>query len=140
MIHKKGTCKTFGIRGWFDRNGIANIISLMELAKTCKVTMDTSDSFKGFKVTTAEGKEILFTPCEYGPGGLYKAFYKVDEVTGKLTFSNKLKPSLPAYSFTTVAKRMEKYTKHEIEEATIAKKYYDRLTLSPTALAQPHSD
>jgi len=50
---------------WFCPDGIANILSLANVAKTMEVKFDSSNGNQ-FEVTKADGKKRIFTQSEHG--------------------------------------------------------------------------
>jgi hypothetical protein len=60
----KGTVPGYG-EVWFCPSGIANILSLANVAKTREVTFDSSNGNQ-FEVTKADGKKRIFKQSEHG--------------------------------------------------------------------------
>jgi hypothetical protein len=60
----KGTVPGYG-QVWFCPGGIANILSLANVAKTMEVTFDSSNGNQ-FEVTKADGKKRIFRQSEHG--------------------------------------------------------------------------
>ncbi len=60
----KGTVPGYG-QVWFCPDGIANILSLANVAKTMEVKFDSSNGNQ-FEVTKADGKKRIFTQSEHG--------------------------------------------------------------------------
>ncbi len=60
----KGTVPGYGLV-WFCPDGIANILSLANVAKTMDVKFDSSNGNQ-FEVTKADGKKRIFTQSEHG--------------------------------------------------------------------------
>jgi hypothetical protein len=60
----KGTVPGYGLV-WFCPDGIANILSLANVAKTMNVKFDSSNGNQ-FEVTKADGKKRIFTQSEHG--------------------------------------------------------------------------
>jgi hypothetical protein len=60
----RGTVPGYG-EVWFCPGGIANILSLANVAKTMEVTFDSSNGNQ-FEVTKADGKKRIFTQSDQG--------------------------------------------------------------------------
>jgi hypothetical protein len=61
----RGTVPGYGEVSWFCPGGIANILSLANVAKTMEVTFDSSN-VNQFEVTKADGKKRIFKQSEHG--------------------------------------------------------------------------
>ena len=60
----RGTVPGYG-KVWFCPGGIANILSLANVAKTMEVTFDSSNGNQ-FEVTKTDGKKRIFKQSEHG--------------------------------------------------------------------------
>jgi hypothetical protein len=111
-----GTLKNFG-EVWFNRESLANILSMAAVRKICRITMDTSVE-AAMHVHRKDGTIMKFKEYQ---SGLY--YYD----TGNSN-SNTINKSVDAYLFlNTVANNKAKYTRREIEGADEARALYRKL-------------
>jgi len=97
---------------WYNAKSIANILSLADVRKVCRVTMDTS-SEPAMLVHRLDGSVMRF---EEHPSGLY--VFK----------SNTTKDSVVGYSMlSTVAQQKKMFSRREIAAADIARALYRKL-------------
>ena len=102
-----GTLKNFG-PVWFNPNSLANILSLSEVPKQCRVTMD-SHAENTLIIHKRDGSMMKFKNYKNG-------LYYYDATT------NNSKPSVTSYSFlSTVRDNKTNFTRREIEEAERAR-------------------
>jgi hypothetical protein len=109
-----GTVKNFG-DVWFNTNSLANILSMANVRKVCRITMDTSLE-AAMTVHRQDGSHMKFT--EY-KSGLY--YFDTATVT-KLT-----SPSQDYLFLNTVATNKGAYTRREIEGADRAQALYKKI-------------
>jgi hypothetical protein len=109
-----GTVKNFG-DVWFNTNSLANILSMAEVRKVCRITMDTSLE-AAMHVHRKDGSLMKFQ--EYRSG-----LYFFDTLVKKNTSTNE-----QDYLFlNTVAGNKGKYTQHEIQGADKARALYKKI-------------
>ena len=110
------TVRNFG-DVWFNPNAIANIISLAQVRKVCRITMDT-DVEAALLVHRKDGSIMKFIECE-------RELYYFDCAQNN-NFSIKSKASVNNYSFvvTTVEGNKTNFTHRELKGAEKARKAY----------------
>jgi Zinc knuckle len=108
--HLIGDLPGFG-QVWYNTKSLANILSLAEVRKICRVTMDTSKAAE-IVVYKHNGEKIKFV--ESG-NGLY--YYDTDMPKARNTSSE--------YSFvSSVVENKTKYTNRQVTDADLAKRVY----------------
>ena len=96
---------------WYNRESIANILSLAEVRKVCRVTMDTTTEPAMF-VHRLDGSLMKFVEH---PSGLY-------------VFSNNNSASTTAYTMvSTVAEHKRMFSRRQLEDADRARDLYRKL-------------
>jgi hypothetical protein len=97
---------------WYNRESMANILSLAEVRKVCRVTMDSSDEPAMF-VHRLDGSTMKFR--EHASGlYVYKCNATNDNITGYTMVS-------------TVAKQKKLFSRREVKSADIARDLYRKL-------------
>ena len=105
-LTQKGYLGSYPETVWFNPHGIANIMSLDNVAKYFRITMDT-DSEKSMLLHKDDGHTMRFTPSGKG---LYH--HNLSSEDGGL------------WSFiTTVSDRADKYTHRAIQRARVARRF-----------------
>lgn len=113
LSNMKGDVIYFG-PVWYNEHSLANILSLSQLRKCCRVTMDT-DKEAAIVVHRKDGSTMKF--LEYTTG-LY--FYDTAQNN-----SNHSKSNVNNYCFVnTVANNKTMFTKRQIKNADLARKLY----------------
>jgi Reverse transcriptase (RNA-dependent DNA polymerase) len=108
--HMVGDLPGFG-QVWYNENSLANILSLAEVRKVCRVTMDTSKAAE-IIVYKHNGDTVTFS--ESGKG-----LYYYD------TAATKVSTASSDYSFvSSVATNKAKYTRRQVDAADLAKRVY----------------
>jgi hypothetical protein len=108
----KGVFKNLG-PVWFNCDSIANILSLAEVCKVCRVTMDTEFE-PAMCVHRRDGSLMRFTEH---PTGLY--------VFDSASPSNSTNTTVSAYTFlSTVTENKKLFTRREIDNADAARTLY----------------
>ena len=111
-----GDLRNFGVV-WYNKESLANILSLAQVRKNFRVTMDT-DKEPAMVVHRKDGSKIKFT--EYS-SGLY--YYEVPKKK-----KDKLDIELDDYCFvTTVTQNKKMFTRREIEAADRARDLYAKI-------------
>jgi hypothetical protein len=101
---------------WFNRNSIANILSLADVRKVCRVTLDTMVD-PVMRVHRRDGSIMEFTEHETG-------LYVFDSASSDNSNSNQFS----AYTLvSTVANNKKMFTKREIENADAARALYRKI-------------
>ncbi len=109
-----GHVKNFG-HVWFNPDSLANILSMAEVRKVCRITMDTSVE-PAMSVHRRDGSIMKFN--EYKSG-----LYYFD--TAAPTSPNYTSFDVNVYSFLhTVEQNKQAYTRREIEGADRARELY----------------
>ncbi|KAI2512761.1 Reverse transcriptase (RNA-dependent DNA polymerase) [Fragilaria crotonensis] len=97
---------------WFNKQSIANILSLAEVRKVCRVTMDTSDE-PALHVHRLDGSVMKFVEH---PSGLY--VYKSNDTSDRVT----------GYTMVnTVAKQKKLFSRREVRAADQARDLYRKI-------------
>jgi GMP synthase PP-ATPase subunit len=97
---------------WYNEDSLANILSLAELRKICRVTMDTSKAAE-IVVYKHNGDKLK---CIESGNGLY--YYDTEQSKARTTSSD--------YSFvSSVVDNKAKYTTQQVSGADLAKRIYD---------------
>ncbi|KAI2508903.1 Reverse transcriptase (RNA-dependent DNA polymerase) [Fragilaria crotonensis] len=97
---------------WFNKNSIANILSLAEVRKVCRVTMDTA-SEPALHVHRLDGSVMKFVEH---PSGLY--VYKSNDTSDRVT----------GYTMVnTVAKQRKLFSRREVKAADEACELYRKI-------------
>ena len=100
---------------WYNRNSIANILSLAEVRKVCRVTMDTSDE-PALVVHRVDGTTMKF--AEH-PSGLY--IYQRNPTNVPVT-------GYSSYTMvSTVAEQKRLFSRREIKSADVARALYRKI-------------
>jgi hypothetical protein len=108
--HLVGDLPGFG-QVWYNEKSLANILSLAEVRKICRVTMDTSEAAE-LVVYKHNGDKLRF--IESG-NGLY--YYDTAQSKARNTSSD--------YSFvSSVVENKTKYTNRQVNDADLAKRVY----------------
>ena len=104
-VNKNGLLGDYPERVWFNPQGIANILSLDNVSKHYRVTMDTNKS-NSIVLHRKDGSLIHFTPCSKG---LYR-------------YALQHKETLNAFwsIISTVAENAKQYTKRQYKNAVLA--------------------
>lgn len=105
-LTKQGKMGNYPAPVWFHPRGIANIMSMADIAKHYRLTMDTKEQ-NCIKLHRPDGTAVAFTPTD---NGLYK--YEMQKGETAQGFWNFLE---------TVADRSKPYTKREIKQAKEAR-------------------
>jgi hypothetical protein len=117
VTRQEATVRNFG-RVWFNPRSIANILSLADVRKICRITMDTSAE-PAFSVHRSDGSLMKFKETE---NGLY--VHDTADPAG----SNSISPPVVDYSLlATVAAHKAEFTRREIEGADRARELYHKL-------------
>lgn len=110
---QQGTLAGFG-KVWYNPASVANILSLAEVRRVRRVTMDSAVD-PAFVVHREDGTSTVFAEHESG-------LYLHDVLAAP---SNPTSPSVTAYSYLhTVADNKSKFTKRQVEAADEARKLY----------------
>jgi hypothetical protein len=97
---------------WYNHKSIANILSLADVRKVCRVTMDTANE-PALHVHRLDGSVMTFTEH---PSGLY--VYK----------GNPTNASVAGYTMiSTVARQKELFSRREVASADQARDLYHKL-------------
>ena len=113
---KIGHVKNFG-DVWYNQNSLANILSMAEVRKKCRITMDTSVE-AAMHVHRKDGSIMTFTEFQ---SGLY--FFDTTATYTPNTYSQNSN-----YLFlSTVADNKSRYTRCEIEGADRARSLYRKI-------------
>ena len=117
---KMATVNNFG-DVWFNPNSLANILSMAEVRKQCRITMDTNVE-AAMCVHKKNGEIMKFIEYETG-------LYYYDAKDHKFTSSNKhSSKDINAYLFlNTVRSLKDQYTAQEIEGADKARSLFRKL-------------
>ncbi|KAI2502818.1 Reverse transcriptase (RNA-dependent DNA polymerase) [Fragilaria crotonensis] len=100
---------------WFNRNSIANILSLAEVRKVCRITMDTLDE-PALIVHRIDGSIMKFVEH---PSGLY--IYQGNSTNIPVT-------GYPSYTMvSTVAAQKQLFSRREINSADVARELYRKI-------------
>jgi Reverse transcriptase (RNA-dependent DNA polymerase)/Zinc knuckle len=113
---EKGHIRNFG-DVWYNPKSLANILSMAEVRKVCRITMDTSLE-AAMHVHRKDGTIMTFK--EY-TSGLY--FFD----TGTPSPPNTYSPGHDYLFLNTVAANKQRYTRHEIEGADKARALYRKI-------------
>ncbi len=112
-----GTVKNFG-DVWFNTNSLANILSMADVRKICRITMDTSI------------EPALIVHCQNGTLMKFKEYksglYYLDTAASQ-TQSNLTRTGQDYLFLNTVAANKGTYTRREIEGADKARELYAKL-------------
>jgi hypothetical protein len=106
-VRQQGLIGDYPTRVWYNPKGIANIMSLNNITKHYRVTMDTAKK-NAIILHRHDGSQIEFTPCAKG---LYKYALQPDETLQDFWSM-----------VTTVASRAQQYTQRQYKEATLARR------------------
>jgi hypothetical protein len=111
--HMLGDLPGFG-QVWYNKDSLANILSLAEVRKVCRVTMDSREAAK-IIVYKHNGDKIKF--IESGKG-----LYYYD------TANSKVSTTSTNYSFiNSVLENKAKYTTRQVNDADLAKRVYSMI-------------
>jgi hypothetical protein len=116
MLTEVGHVNNFG-DVWFNTNSLANILSMAEVRKVCRITMDTSIE-ASMNMHRKDGTIMKFK--EYQTG-----LYYFD--TGKPRLSNVTSPGQDYLFLNTVAENKRTYTWRKIEGADKARALYVKI-------------
>jgi hypothetical protein len=120
VTHQMGTIPDFG-KVWFNENSIANILSLADVRKARRVTMDSSDD-TAFHVHKPDG--FGYTRFEEHPSGLYLH----DSTKPVVPYAEIKNDEFVGYSYLqTVADNKKLFTKRQIESADKSRQLYRML-------------
>ena len=101
---------------WYNPESIANILSLADVRKVCRVTLDTS-SEPALCVNRFDGSVMKFTEHDSG-------LYVFDSATHKVLSSERVN----AYTMvSTVAQQKKMFSRRQIEAADTARELYRKL-------------
>ena len=115
-----GTVKIFG-DVWFNKDSLAYILSMAEVRKECRITMDTSVE-ASINVHRKNGTVMKFK--EYDSG----LYYYDAGIKAVVDNNNSSNSKHNAYIFVnTVAGNKMRYTRREIEKADLARALYRKL-------------
>jgi hypothetical protein len=120
VTYQMGTIPDFG-KVWFNEESIANILSLADVRKARRVTMDSADD-NAFHVHKPDGSG--YTRFQEHPSGLY-----LHDSTKPVTpYTQQDGSNVVGYSYLqTVAENKKQFTKRQIESADKSRQLYRML-------------
>jgi hypothetical protein len=120
VSHQMGTIPAFR-KVWFNENSIVNILSLAEVRKARRVTMDSAD-ITAFHVHKPDGSG--YTRFEEHPSGLYLH----DSTKPVVPYAEQNDTNVTGYSYLqTVAENKKLFTKRQIDGTDKSRQLYRML-------------
>jgi hypothetical protein len=107
---------------WYNPHSIANILSLAEVRKVCRITMDSSSEDPAMHVHRLDGSVMSFTEH---PSGLY-VYSPNDNSTSVATYT----------IVSTVAKQKKMFSRREVQAADNARELYRKIGRPSEAVFQ----